>query len=141
MIFLPKGPRSSSISQNRFLSKDLLLEILHVTTLVKNTSVTFMGQNFGYENICARWNGKCYMSAGEKLLKKIDEFFSRDDSRAPEDLRWPVSVWYAGDHFEDLALPQAIGSPALDAENFVMDAEAFRVSFFLRSDTELSTQA
>jgi hypothetical protein len=139
IIFLPK---SESIGfRNRFLTRNLLLEVLNVTTKVKRLEVTFMGQIFSYGDICARWKGECYESAGEKLLAEVDELFSDDVRQGPRELRWPVYVWYSGSHFDDIVLPEAIGSPDLDREDFVTDAKAYRVSFLFRSDTDLNIQA
>jgi hypothetical protein len=133
VIFLPKPGRSNS---TKLLTKEILLEIANVTAQIKSLEVGFLGQNFTYDEVCARWKGRCYESAGEKLLGSIDEFFGEDR----EVLRWPLHPWYTGDQFEEVALPQAIGSPVLDEEDHLLDAGAFKITFFLRSDTELKKQ-
>jgi hypothetical protein len=141
MIFLPKVNSPAASQNQHFLSKLALLEILNVTREVKNIRIKFMGQNFSYEDICARWKGKCFESGGEKLLHRVDDIFNDKDMERPDGLTWPIYLWYAGHHFEEITLPEAIGSPVLDSEDFVTDVKAFRVSFFLRSDTSLITRA
>ena len=121
------------------LDKEVLLEVAYVEHEVKNFTFAFMDRVYTYEEVCARWKGKCYETATTKMLKIIDEVErnSREVTRSNPPIDWPIYV--SPNDFDFLVLPESLGSPTLvDNETGVVSAKAIKSSFYLKADGELS---
>lgn len=70
IIFQTCGSDLDSNVQNNILQEKYINEILKVNTyVIKNTYVTADNLTYGYNDVCARRNGKCLID-GEDLLSK-----------------------------------------------------------------------
>lgn len=99
-------------------------------------TIDYMGRTWTYEDVCARWDGKCYETAMTKLSRIIEEI------RQPggEDMTWPMHIAADDDgNYEEIFLAQALGSPTIRADDEkVIDAKYLKSTFYLRDDGELN---
>jgi hypothetical protein len=117
----------------------VLLEVAFVEHKVKNFTFEYMDRVYTYEDVCARWRGKCYETATTKMLKIIDEVERNSSSASSntEPIDWPIFV--SPEDFDFLIMPESLGSPTLvNNETGVVAAKAMKSTFYLRGDGEFS---
>lgn len=114
------------------LSEDALTEILHVDNHVRMTTLEYGGQEFSYNDICARVNDSCQ----ENLLLKVLDYNASNIYRF--NLTFPV---HHDNTLGVVHLEHSVGHVEVDENGFVQSAKAVRLIYYLQHTNSMLEQA
>lgn len=116
---------SAKDGQSIFRS-ELWPEIMALDASIRNLSVLDKnGERLGYEQICAKWRGKCIQNAALNIDQIVEEV-----ENGSLTINYPVMLF-------PFLIPQLLGGIKInETAGSIDDAKAITVTYFIRTDNE-----
>ncbi|XP_037089285.1 patched domain-containing protein 3-like [Pollicipes pollicipes] len=102
--------------------RDVFEEVVQLDRLVTNVTVDSGESRWTFDDLCARWNGKCLQNSIVTLLPYLDDVLSGNIS-----LTYPV--WFS-DSYDVFVFPAFLGSPEVSNEGLLGEVPALQLLYW-----------
>eukprot|EP00095_Tigriopus_kingsejongensis_P005739 maker-scaffold28_size608977-snap-gene-1.19 protein:Tk05739 transcript:maker-scaffold28_size608977-snap-gene-1.19-mRNA-1 annotation:"AGAP010394-PA" len=106
------------------LRSSLWNQMIYLDQIVYNVTVSFEGQNYQYQDVCARWAGYCYDNEILRLADLIPQV-----EQGQINLTYPL--YFNPYDFETVTMAAFLGGVEHGEDHIIKDAKAMSLAYFL----------
>lgn len=118
----------SKDDDKNLLRKSVFQELRKLDEIIQNMTVTYEGETFTFRDVCARWEGDCYLND----ILNLDSIIE-DVERGNLTLTWPVMfnpvTWDAH------SFPVFFGGTKVSPDNTIISVPSLHLVYFVTADT------